>query len=87
MISNELLKILACPETQQDLILADAKLVQKINACIEQGKLRNRAKERITGKINGGLVRKDRKYLYPIRENIPILLIDEAIGLDKTLEE
>lgn len=83
MISADLLKILACPETQQDLALADKKLVQQINAAIGEGKLRNRAQEKVSKKIDGGLVRKDGKYLYPIREEIPILLIDEAIALEK----
>ena len=82
MISQELLNILACPETRQDLTLADAKLIQQINVLIERGALHNRADEKILKKIDGGLVRKDRKYLYPVREDIPILLIDEAIALD-----
>ena len=82
MISSELLNILACPETYQDLSLAGEKLIQNINTQIDQGTLYNRAKEKVMKKIDGGLVRKDGKYLYPIRENIPILLIDEAIALE-----
>jgi uncharacterized protein YbaR (Trm112 family) len=82
MISQELLQILACPESRQDLTIADNTVTQKINALIGQGLLYNRAKEKVVKKIDGGLIRQDRKYLYPIRENIPILLIDEAIGLE-----
>lgn len=82
MISEELLHILACPETRQDLVLADQQLIQKINALITKGVLRNRAQEKIVKEISGGLIRQDRKYLYPIRESIPVLLIDEAIGLE-----
>lgn len=82
MISEELLHILACPETRQDLVLADKDLIQKINSLIEQGALRNRVQEKVMKIIDGGLIRQDRKYLYPIRGNIPVLLIDEAIGLE-----
>ena len=32
-------------------------------------------------KIDEGLVRADGKYLYPIRHNIPVMLVDEAIPL------
>ena len=81
MMNAELLNILACPETRQDLTLADKKLIEKINALVEQGTLRNRANEQVIKKIDGGLIRKDGQYLYPIRANIPILLIDEAIAV------
>jgi uncharacterized protein YbaR (Trm112 family) len=31
----------------------------------------------------GGLVRADNKILYPIREDIPVMLIDEGIPLEQ----
>lgn len=83
MIDKELLEIIACPETRQALVLAEPELVEKINLLIEKGEMLNRSKQKVTEKIQGGLVRKeDRKYLYPIREEIPILLIEESIPLD-----
>ena len=84
MIDKELLDIIVCPETKQDLILAEPGLIEKINLLIEKGELRNRSKQTVTEKIDGGLIRKDdRKYLYPIRDDIPILLIDESISLEE----
>jgi uncharacterized protein YbaR (Trm112 family) len=83
MINEELLNIIACPETKQDLVLAEPELVDKINGLIESGELLNRAGQKVEEKIDGGLVQKeDRKYLYPVRDDIPILLIDESISLD-----
>ncbi len=83
MISKDLLKVIACPETKQDLILADDDLVDKINSMIERGELLNKINQKVTEKIDGGLIQKeDRKYLYPIRDEIPILLIDESIPLE-----
>lgn len=83
MIDEELLNIIVCPETKQDLVLADPGLVEKINNLIEKGGLLNRSGQNITETIDGGLIQKDdRKYLYPIRDDIPILLIDESIPLD-----
>ena len=32
--------------------------------------------------LDEGLIREDDKVLYPVREDIPIMLIDEAIELD-----
>lgn len=83
MIDKELLDIIACPETKQDLVIAEPEIVERINLLIEKGELLNRSKQRVSEKIDGGLIRKeDRKYLYPIRDEIPILLIDESIPLE-----
>ncbi len=82
-MDRELLNILACPETKQDLEWAPADLIKKINLLIEKGQLANRAGQKLQKKIEGGLLQKvDRKYLYPIREDIPIMLIEESIPLN-----
>ena len=81
MIDRELLDILACPENKTPVKLADQALIDKINAAIESGNAKNRGGEKIEKKIDGGLVREDEAYLYPIEDDIPIMLIDEAIPL------
>ena len=81
-ISQALLEILACPESKQPLTLADSTLIENLNARILQGTLTNRIGKLVYHGIDGGLVRQDRQYLYPIRDEIPIMLIDEAIALD-----
>ena len=81
MIDPELLEILCCPETHQGIALADASLVEELNHQIAAGKLQNRGGQPFVEKIDGGLVRADGKYVYPIRQDIPVMLIDEAIPL------
>ena len=81
MIDPELLKIMCCPETHQTIALAEPSLIEKLNQQIAAGQLKNRAGQLIKEKIDGGLVREDKKFVYPLRENIPIMLIDEAIPL------
>jgi len=81
MIDPELLKILCCPETHQPLALAEPGLVQRLNQQIDSGQLRNRAGQPVTRKCDGGLVRQDGQFVYPVCQNIPILLINEAIPL------
>ena len=81
MIDADLLAMLCCPETHQPLTTADAALIRKLNELIKAGQLQNRAGKPITQSCDGGLVRQDGQFLYPICQNIPILLINEAIPL------
>jgi uncharacterized protein len=77
----ELLKILCCPETHQALSPATPAILQKLNQQIESGRLQNRSRNPVKEKISNGLVRADGAVIYPMRHNIPILLVDEAIPL------
>jgi uncharacterized protein YbaR (Trm112 family) len=81
MIDKELLDILACPETKEPVALADQGVVDAINQRIEKGEVTNRGGKKVDKRIQGGLVRQDGAYLYPIEDDIPIMLIDEAIPL------
>ena len=81
MIEAELLKILCCPETHQALQMAEPGLVEQLNQQIATGSLKNRSGQPVKEKIDGGLERADGRFLYPIRENIPVMLVDEAIPL------
>lgn len=83
MLDKDLLQILACPETKKDLEEADADFVSKVNAAIKEGRVRNKSQEKVEHPIDGGLFRVgDRSCMYPIRENIPVLLIEELILLE-----
>lgn len=79
MIDADLLKILCCPETHQPLTLAEGTLLQRLNDQIASATLTNRAGKPVTRPCDGGLLRKDGQFVYPICGGIPILLIDEAI--------
>jgi uncharacterized protein YbaR (Trm112 family) len=81
MIDPEFLNLLCCPDTRQDLRVAESGLVDKLNQQIAAAALKNRAGRPVTEKIDAGLVRADGKVLYPIRQNIPVMLVDEGIPL------
>jgi uncharacterized protein YbaR (Trm112 family) len=81
MVDQELLKILRCPETLQELRLADGPIVSRLNDSIAAGNTKNRAGQAVTERIDFGLLRADGKFLYPVRKNVPVMLIEEAIPL------
>ncbi len=81
MTHPDLLKILCCPETHQELRPAEPSLIEKLNQQIAAGALKNRAGQPVTEKLDDGLVRADGKFLYPVRQDIPVMLVDEAIPL------
>jgi len=81
VIDKELLQILACPQTHQSLSEADAATLERVNAAIAAGTLRNAGGKPVSEKLSEGLVREDRQIVYPIRDGIPVLLVDEGLPL------
>ncbi len=82
-MNNELLSILCCPETKQDLTLLEKDMITKINKAITARTLKNRGGKTLTEKIDSALLREDKKFFYPVREDIPIMLIDEAVNFSE----
>ncbi len=81
MISPDFLAMIRCPENRSPLAPADEPLVAELNRAAAAGTLKNRAGQPVAGPFDGGLVREDRTIVYPIIDQIPILLIDEGIPL------
>lgn len=81
MVDAELLSILVCPENKTPVTLVDQEVIDRVNGAIAAGGLTNRAGELVDTAIDGGLLREDGAYLYVIREDIPVMLIDEAIPM------
>lgn len=81
MIDPKLLEILCCPETRQTLRTAPSELIDRLNRQIGEGQIRNRTGVTVREPMDGGLLREDGKFLYVIREGIPVMLTDEAIPL------
>ena len=81
MIDPQLLEILVCPETKESVEMAPDELVTEINQAILAGKVVNRGGKKVAEQIDSGLLREDKRCLYPIRDEIPIMLVEEAIQL------
>ena len=83
MVDQELLDILVCPDNKTPVKLVGDDVLTKINDAIQDKTLKNRGGEVIDEAVDGGLLREDGTYLYPIRDDIPIMLIDESIPMEQ----
>lgn len=80
-INADLLAILCCPETKQKVTVAEETVIVTLNTLITRGGLKNRGNRPVTEPFEGGLIREDGTLLYPVRDNIPVMLIEEGIPL------
>jgi uncharacterized protein YbaR (Trm112 family) len=81
LLSDEIIKILCCPKTKLPLKLLDQSAIDKINKEIENGELKYFTGDTVHDKIDGGFLRIDGKLLFPIKNEIPVLIMDEAIDI------
>lgn len=81
-MDKELLDILCCPETRQDLRLAGVEELKAINAAIGTGSIRDSQGRVVAEVVEDALVRADGSRAYPVRGGIPVLLVDEAMVLE-----
>jgi len=63
--------------------MAEAEVVAKLNQQVGAGTLKNRAGKPVTVALDSGLIREDGQFLYPVRNDSPVMLTDEAIPLSR----
>jgi uncharacterized protein YbaR (Trm112 family) len=83
MVDEQLLKLLVCPETKQPLRLASTEELQSLNAQVAAGAVVNRAGGKVVTPLDALLIREDGACGYPVWEDIPVMLIEEAVPLGR----
>ena len=83
-ISEELLKILADPETHEPLTLATDAQLEAIRAAIAGGAKTHSGGDAPTD-FEGALLSQGGRVAYLIHEGVPNLLIDDRLELDSPL--
>jgi uncharacterized protein YbaR (Trm112 family) len=81
-MDKELLDILCCPETRQDLHLAGPDQLRELNAAIARREVKDAQGRTVAEAVDEALVRQDGFRAYAVRGGIPILLSDEALVLE-----
>jgi uncharacterized protein YbaR (Trm112 family) len=82
MVHPDLLEILACPEDKTPVRLMEAAALATLNERIKKGSVKTRGGQPVTEPVQEALVRQDGRYAYPVRDDIPIMLVEEAIPLE-----
>lgn len=81
MVDEELVRILVCPETKQPLRILDSDTLKKVNDAVHRGELMNRAGKPVEREMPSALIREDGSFIYPIWDDIPVMLVEESFSL------
>ncbi len=79
-IDGKLLEILCCPVSKTPLIRLSGERLEKLNIAISAGEIQTVDGEDVKLTLNEALITEDLKVMYPVIDNIPILLEEKGIG-------
>jgi len=79
-VNGKLLEILCCPVSKTPLTVLGRQKLEKLNRAIENGEALYVGGEKVTAPLQEGLITEDGKVIYPVQDDIPILLEENGIG-------
>ncbi len=79
-ISKQLLEILCCPVSHSPLSIAGKTQLQFLNDQISAGEVITVDGEPLAEPLQAALITQDGKVLYPVHDDIPVLLYEAGIG-------
>ncbi len=79
-IDGKLLDILCCPMSKIPLIRLPNDRLEKLNIAIRAGEVQTIHGEAVEQVLNEALITEDLKVMYPVIDDIPILLEEKGIG-------
>ena len=78
-MNKKLLDILCCPKTKIDVELLSKDELNKLNELIKKGSVKSVGGQLVEEPLKEGLITIDKKTVYRIEDDIPVMLIDEGI--------
>jgi uncharacterized protein YbaR (Trm112 family) len=79
-VDGKLLEILCCPLSKTPLTVLGREKLDKLNHAINSGDALFVGGENVTQPLQEGLITEDGKVIYPVQDDIPILLEEKGIG-------
>jgi uncharacterized protein len=79
MLNAELLALLVCPATHQDVAMATPGEIDLLNAAIRGGLVHTVAGNPVSEPLEEALIRADGAIAYRIRDSIPVMLVAEGL--------
>ncbi|MDT8322009.1 MAG: Trm112 family protein [Xanthomonadales bacterium] len=79
-IDGKLLEILCCPVSKTPLIRLSADRLKRLNQAIEKGEVQYVRGDSVKAPLREALVTEDLKVIYPVVNDIPMLLEEKGIG-------
>ena len=78
-----LLDIICCPVTRHPMKTMPATRLAKLNALIQEAKIKDRSEDPVTAVLEEALVTEDGKLAYPVVDGMPVLLEERGIALSQ----
>ena len=79
-VDGKLLEILCCPVSKTPLTVLGQEKLDKLNAAITSNEALYVGGDKVTQQLQEGLITEDGKVIYPVQDDIPILLEEKGIG-------
>lgn len=79
-IDPRLLEILCCPTTKVPVRMLEETALKQLNEAIASGDVLNVDGKRVEQALAAALITGDGKLIYPIVDDIPVMLAEEAIA-------
>jgi uncharacterized protein YbaR (Trm112 family) len=85
-MDKRLLDILCCPVTKAPLRALSEVELTALNRTIASGEVHNNAGTRVTQVFTAGLITRDGRTIYPVEDEIPVMLADEAVATTQLVD-
>jgi len=79
-VDGKLLEILCCPVSKTPLVRLTPGRLKRLNAAIEAGDVQYVHGDTVTEVLREALITEDSHVIYPVVDDIPILLEEKGIG-------